>query len=79
MFYKIIIKPTDINLINQINCSTKGQVVFDKSKVKIELKTLLKARKQKETNKKKHVLKNSSSKKRKTSSKDEINDDKPVY
>jgi hypothetical protein len=53
--------------------------VFDKSKAKIELKTLLKVGKQKETNKKKRVSKNSASKKRKTSNEDEISDDKPVY
>ncbi len=53
--------------------------MFDKSKAKIELKTLLKAGKQEETNKRKHVSKNSASKKRKTSSEDEISDDEPVY
>ncbi len=79
MFHKITIEPTNINLIDQINCNTKGQVVFDKSKAKIELKTLLKVGKQKETNKKKRVSKNSASKKRKTSNEDEISDDKPVY
>ncbi len=53
--------------------------MFDKSKAKIELKTLLKAGKQEETNKRKRVLKNSASKKRKTSSKDEMSDNEPVY
>jgi hypothetical protein len=53
--------------------------VFDKSKAKIEFKTLLKAGKQEETNKRKRVSKNSASKKRKTSSKNEISDNKPVY
>ncbi len=46
--------------------------MFNKSKVKIELKNLLKAGKQKETNKRKCVLKNFASKKRKTLSKNEF-------
>ncbi len=53
--------------------------MFNKSKAKIELKTLLKAGKQEETNKRKCVSKNFASKKRKTLSEDEMSDNEPVY
>jgi hypothetical protein len=51
LFHKIIIKLTNEELIDEINCNTKSQVVFDKSKAKIKFRALLKKR-NKKTNKK---------------------------